>query len=326
MTTGFTGRVLVTGGSGYLARAIYEDARMGGWTERGEVQFTCYSRDERKQELLKAMYPEVHCVIGDLRDRDRLALIMRGHDTVIHAGALKYVPEAEYHPGEAIAVNVDGSRNVIAAARDAGVDTVIGISTDKAVRPVNVYGWTKVLMERLFLEAAAYDRNRKYVVARYGNVIGSTGSIIPKFRHALLQRQTVQLTSEQMTRFWMSPRDAVHAIKCAATQESGTIIARLCPGLSMTALIEYLAPAVGAPVPLYKVIGVRPGEKLNEALVAKGERGVTVEWGNHTYYLIQPGKPEATADYTSDNPVYRLSQDALNEALVQADKLEANQP
>lgn len=266
MSSFLSGRILVTGGAGYLGRAIYTAARRHKWGAR----FTCYSRDERKQELLRRRFPEVDCVIGDILDPYALRTAMIGHDAVIHAAALKYVPEAEQHVREAIRTNVHGTANALeAAAATSSVRTVIFISTDKAVAPLNVYGMTKALGERLVGEfARQWGSEKRAVAVRYGNVVGSTGSVIPLFRDLAREGKSFDLTSLEMTRFWMAPSDAVAAIQTGlAHGRSGEIIVELCRSLPMVELVNQLAGGKAD----YKVTGLRPGEKLHESLLTEAE-------------------------------------------------------
>src|SRR3990167_9075800 len=169
-------KVLVTGGAGFLGRGILREIAQG----RLDWDVTVYSRDEAKQEACHRRDRFARYVLGDVRDQERLAVAMAGHDAVVHAAALKVIPAAEVNAAECIAVNIGGSQSVVAAARRAGVRRVVGISTDKAVSPVNVYGATKMAMERLFSESSGAEA--EFACVRYGNVIGSTGSVIPLFK------------------------------------------------------------------------------------------------------------------------------------------------
>lgn len=323
------GKVLVTGGSGFLARAIYEWGQKQG---SAAPEFTCYSRDERKQELLGRQYPEVRCILGDVRDRDRLESALAGYDLVIHAAAVKYVPEAEWNVGEAVDVNVTGTRNVLWAARRARVPRVIGISTDKACSPRNVYGMTKGLLERLFAEAARLDTSAEYNVARYGNVVGSTGSTIPKFLRAIARVERIQLTDPDMTRFWMAPSEAVEAINLAASAmaRSGSVVAIACDAMRMGDLVQALA---GRGHPMIDVIGARPGEKAHETLIDADEWlrawSVGTTQGGLPAFGIAPPTTEPAAGavpgtnfrveaYRSDNPDRPFTAERLRDALDEA--------
>ena len=171
-------KVLVTGGAGFLGRGLLRHVKRDSL----DWEITVYSRDETKQDECRRRYPFARYVLGDVRDVDRLRTVMMGHDIVIHAGALKYIPEAEKNASECVSVNVGGTQAVMRAAEAAGIKHVVGISTDKAVQPVNVYGCSKMAMERLFADTAQFEGGPEFVCVRYGNVVGSTGSVIPLFK------------------------------------------------------------------------------------------------------------------------------------------------
>lgn len=273
-----TGRVLITGGAGFLGRGIMRRAAQ----ERWPVQFTVYSRDEYKQSLCKLMFPQARYVLGDIRDEGLLTVAMAGHDTVIHAGALKYIPEAEINVSECISVNVEGSACVISAARHAGVKRVVAVSTDKAVNPINVYGMTKALMERLFMEA----RDRYVTIftsCRYGNVVGSTGSVIPVFQRQLNDLGRITVTDPNMTRFWISVDEAVDLIDFALDSERipGSVTVPRPRSMKLSDVAEAIAQ--GRPI---KVIGPRLGEKQHEQLIAAHESIHTVI--HESYYEVIP--------------------------------------
>ncbi len=280
-----TGRVLVTGGSGFIARALYLAAREGNWP----VQFTALSRDDHKHARLSQRFPEVQFVAGDIRmDTERLAWLLGGHDVVIHAAASKHVDLAELAAWETVDVNINGSRNVAQAAIIARVPKVIGISTDKACGP-STYGITKAVMERMFVEADRFS-DTQFTVVRYGNVVGSTGSAVPKFRAQVAAGEPIRVTDLRMTRFWMGWREAVDTIVYGLMQTPGACIAVPKPramslhGLALTALgrTEYGPLPEGAVV----VDGVRPGERMHEELVS-WEESPRVE-KRSTYYIIHP--------------------------------------
>lgn len=219
-------------------------------------------------------------MLGDVRDRDRLETAMLGHDIVIHAAAIKYIPEAEYNVEETIKVNVDGSRNVIQAARIAGVEQVVNISTDKAAQPVNTYGMTKALAERSFSEPAG---GPLYKSVRYGNVIGSTGSVIPLFQRQKRELGRLTVTDPQMTRFWMSPDEAIDCILFALEYgEPGGIIVPRPRSMS----IGDLAATIAGDLPI-SVIGARPGEKLHEELI-HWQESVRVKTHGRDFYELLP--------------------------------------
>src|SRR3990172_11612508 len=256
-----SGNTFVSGGAGYLGRAILRRAQREQWP----CTFTLYSRDEERLWNAKDRFGKlVNCVLGDVRDQHNLNIAMRGHKNVIHAAAIKFIPEAEANVFETVKTNVDGSRNVMRAAVRAGVERVVAISTDKAALPANTYGMTKVLMERMFAEANAWG-NTRFVAVRYGNVVGSTGSIIPIFKHQKEKYGRVKVTDENMTRFWLSADEAIDLILLAlarAEELPGRIFVPRCGAMYIKDLAQLLAG--GCPI---DVIGIRPGEKLHEDLV-----------------------------------------------------------
>ena len=274
---GLSGRVLITGGSGFLGRAILRRAARENWPAR----FTIYSRDETKQWELKHRYPNANCLLGDVaRDLPRLIAAMAGHDTVIHAAAVKYIPEAEKNVFETVEVNVTGSLNVALAAHAAGVAMVVGISTDKACAPLNLYGATKMVMERAFAEANRLGPTR-YVTVRYGNVVGSTGSVIPLFRRQLGESGRISVTDPRMTRFWLGVDQAIDLILWAAEGAGvfpGHTFIDACPAMSIVELAGAVyarwcadqGREVDARMPI-DFVGIRPGEKLTEQLFNEQE-------------------------------------------------------
>jgi FlaA1/EpsC-like NDP-sugar epimerase len=224
--------------------------------------------------------------IGDVRDRERLKRAMHGVDVVIHAAALKQIPSCEYNPFEAIQTNINGTKNVIDAAIDCGVKQVIAISTDKAVNPINLYGATKLCAEKLVVQANVYGHPRGTVcaVVRYGNVIGSRGSVIPLFR-AQRQSGKVTVTDRGMTRFWIRLEQGVEfAIRCAGIAQGGEIFVPKIPSMRMIDLAETIAP--GCQI---EIIGIRPGEKLHEILISEDESRQAVEYDD--MFVLEPLYP-----------------------------------
>lgn len=275
------GKWFVTGGSGFLARGIYRRAEHENWP----CTFTCYSRDEEKQVKVAARYGDrVACILGDVRDLHHMSGHMWDHDGVIHTAAVKFVPEAERNVLECVKVNVGGSQNVIRVAGKERVPKVVGISTDKACQPVNVYGMTKGLMERAFAEANRFGTRTRLVTVRYGNVIGSTGSIIPMFQQQLAEKGRVTVTDPDMTRFWLSIDQAIDLILLAmeqAEERPGAVFIPKCRAMRIGDLADLLAG--GAPV---DVIGARPGEKMHEALIHFQESTRVEDMGD--YYILEP--------------------------------------
>lgn len=251
------GNVLITGGAGFLGQGIISIAREFGW----DCKITVYSRDEEKQWRLRHKYPEVSCILGDVRDPDGLLSACAGRDVVIHAAAVKFVPEAEYNVLETVAVNVNGTRNVALACERGGVGVAVFVSTDKACLPVNLYGATKMVGEKIWSDLGLKSTTTKFVTARYGNVIGSTGSLVPLFQRQLATKGRVSVTNPAMTRFFMTYDDALGCILSAMTQQSGVIVGAKCQKKSIG---DIAAMVAGAAV---DIIGARPGEKVHETLL-----------------------------------------------------------
>lgn len=273
-------RVFMTGGAGFLGRAIMSRAAD---LYPGQFDFTIYSRDEGKHARARHEFPDARYVLGDIRDPVLLEAAMAGHDTVIHAGAMKYVPEGERNVSEAIAVNVQGSKNVCTAAIRTGVRRVVGISTDKACRPVSVYGMTKLLMERLFQEADAMTDHCWFNLVRYGNVVSSTGSVIPLFRRQA-REGTMTLTNPAMTRFWLRIADAVDLVWAAMEEkEGGTVLIPRLRSFTMMGVASACAilevGVDGDRQVARKLIGQRFGEKIHEELLSPVETIYTQKVG-----------------------------------------------
>src|SRR5215471_8094986 len=249
--------ILVTGGTGsfgqQFARVMLRDYH--------PQKLIVFSRDELKQHEMRVNgldHPSLRFFLGDVRDVDRLRRAMQGVDIVVHAAALKQVPAAEYNPIEAVMTNIIGARNVVDAALDCGVKKVLALSTDKAVNPSNLYGATKLVAEKLFVQANAYSGAgpTRFSCVRYGNVVGSRGSVIPLF---MAQRKTgrITVTDPGMTRFWLTLEQGVRFVTRAIEQMmGGEVFVPKLPSMSLTDLIKALAPNCEI-----KPIGIRPGEK-----------------------------------------------------------------
>ena len=276
--------ILITGGTGSIGRTL---AKILLYYDPERI--IIFSRDELKQHEMRQSgfnLPVYRFFIGDVRDQKRLRRAFRGVDVVIHAAALKQVPACEYNPLEAVKTNVGGAENIIEAAIDAGVSKVIALSTDKAVNPINLYGATKLVAEKLFVQANAYSGGdgTKFSCVRYGNVIGSRGSVIPIFEE---QAKTgiVTITDEQMTRFWITQPAAAHfIIGCLDFMRGGEVFVPKIPSMRITDLAKEVAPHAAQ-----RVSGIRPGEKLHEVLVSSDETRNTLELDE--MYIIQPNYP-----------------------------------
>lgn len=277
--------ILITGGTGsfgkYFTRYVMEhyDPR----------KIIIYSRDEFKQWMMQNEFKEyedkLRFFIGDVRDQERLRRAFEGVDYVIHAAALKQVPACEYNPNEAIKTNIHGAMNVIEASLDAGVKKVVALSTDKAVNPVNLYGGTKLVSDKLFVAANAYVGNKdvNFSIVRYGNVAGSRGSIIPLFRDIIAKGGTeLPITDVRMTRFWISLEEGIELVIKALEEAKGgeTFISKI-PSFKITDLAEAMMP--GCKI---KEIGIRPGEKLHEIMVTTEDSFTTYEYDRH--FIVYP--------------------------------------
>jgi UDP-N-acetylglucosamine 4,6-dehydratase len=264
--------ILVTGGTGSFGRA-FVDYMLANISSNDSIRV--FSRDEQKQEVMKRALDDsrVRFLLGDVRDHNRVERAMRGVDIVVHAAALKIIPIGEYNPDEVIKTNVMGSHNVIEAAVDAGVKSVICISSDKAVAPVNLYGNTKACMEKLALLANQYSRNTAISVVRYGNVIGSRGSILTLLR-TQAQNGGLQITHKDMTRFWITlPQACELVLRAIASQRGGEIYVPKLKSTSVLDLCHTLYP--GAAV---SYTGLRPGEKMHEWLSNEYEQLIDEGW------------------------------------------------
>jgi UDP-N-acetylglucosamine 4,6-dehydratase len=276
--------VLVTGGTGSFGQAFVRRLL----DEGNAAKIIVLSRDEQKHYSMQQDFtdPRLRFFVGDVRDKQRLMRALNGVDVVIHAAAMKHVPIAEYNPIEAIRTNIDGAANLIDAAIDRGVRQVVALSTDKAASPVNLYGATKLCMEKLFVAANSYvgPGETRFDLVRYGNVVGSKGSVVPLF---LRQRETgeLTLTEPSMTRFWIGMDRAVDLVMLALKEgRGGELFIPKLPACTVEALAEAIAP--DAPK---KVIGIRPGEKLHETLITEDEARGALEY--ERYYVIEPNYP-----------------------------------
>lgn len=286
MTLDLNGRtLLVTGGTGSFGTAF--TARL--LEEYPDVTLRIFSRDELKQSEMATRFdhdPRLRFFVGDIRSRERLSRATKGVDYVIHAAAMKQVPACEYNPFEAIQTNVLGSQHIVDSAIDNGVQTVVALSTDKAVNPVNLYGATKLCEEKLVVQGNAYaaGSDAKLCCVRYGNVVGSRGSVVPVFREQIATGR-LTITDERMTRFWITLDEAVDLVLFALEQtEGGEVFVPKIPSMRVVDLAEAMAP--GMPT---DVIGIRPGEKLHESLLTADEARHSVDAG--AVYVVLPEHP-----------------------------------
>lgn len=276
--------VLVTGGTGSFGKRFTRMA-LDRYTPQ---KIIIYSRDEFKQwQMAQDFQGEsaLRFFIGDVRDKDRLKRALSGVDYIIHAAAIKQVPTCEYNPFEAIKTNIHGAQNVIDAALDCGVRKVVALSTDKAVNPINLYGGTKLVSDKLFIAANAYSGKdgATFSVVRYGNVAGSRGSVIPFFRKQIEDGATaLPITDYRMTRFWISLDEGVNLVLKALYEAKGgeTFISRI-PSFKITDLAQAMLPGCDMPE-----VGIREGEKLHEIMVTREDSSTTYEYAKH--YIVYP--------------------------------------
>jgi UDP-N-acetylglucosamine 4,6-dehydratase len=275
--------ILITGGTGSFGKAFVSRV-LRDFDPRRVVVF---SRDELKQYELRQVFgddPRLRWFIGDIRDRDRLRRAMHGIDHVVHAAALKQVDTAEYNPFEYVQTNVSGSQNVIEAAIDCGVRKVVALSTDKASSPINLYGATKLVADKLFVSAnhyAAHHETRLSVV-RYGNVMGSRGSVIPFFARLAAEGRSLPITDKRMTRFWITLDQAVgFVLDSFGLMHGGELYVPRIPSMRIVDLAQAVAP--DSPV---HEIGIRPGEKLHEEMIAPDDSHRTVRLADR--YVVMP--------------------------------------
>ena len=290
--------VLVTGGTGSFGKKFTELMLK----EYHPKKLVIFSRDELKQHEMRVSGlddPRLRFFIGDVRDADRLRRAMTGMDIVVHAAALKQVPACEYNPIEAVMTNVMGARNVIEAALDMEVKKVIAISSDKAVSPVNLYGATKLVAEKLFVQGNSYSGAgpTRFSCVRYGNVVGSRGSVIPLFLEQRINGK-VTITDQRMTRFWLTLDQGVRfVIRCIEQMHGGEVFVPKIPSMNIMDLTKAMAPNCTV-----ETIGIRPGEKLHELLISEDEVRQTLELDD--MYVIKPAHPWwKTENYVNGRPL-----------------------
>lgn len=315
--------VLVTGGTGSFGRSFIRQVL----EDHEPARVVVFSRDELKQyELRQSIGSDdrMRFFLGDVRDRERLRRALSGVDVVVHAAALKQVDTAEYNPGEFVRTNVLGSENVIEAAIDAGVERVVALSTDKASSPANLYGATKLTADRLFISSNHYAQagGTRFAVVRYGNVMGSRGSVIPLFRGIAARGGPIPITDFRMTRFWITLPQAVRFVIFALGDMSGgELYVPRIPSMRVVDLAEAIAPGMEV-----IEIGMRPGEKLHEEMISVADARMTVE--RDDCYIVRPtvalwggfreasGTPVAEGfTYTSDRNSQWLQPDDLRALL-----------
>ncbi|MEP7242280.1 MAG: UDP-N-acetylglucosamine 4,6-dehydratase (inverting) [Gammaproteobacteria bacterium] len=280
----FNGKsILITGGTGSFGRQYVKTI-----LQRFEPKkLIIYSRDELKQFEMEQDFhaPCMRYFIGDVRDRDRLVQALNGVDFVIHAAALKQVPAAEYNPMECIKTNIHGAENVIHAALANDVEKVIALSTDKAASPINLYGATKLVSDKLFVAAnnVAGGHRTRFSAVRYGNVVGSRGSVVPFFKRQIANGEDhLPITDPAMTRFWITLQQGVDfVLKNFERMHGGEIFVPKIPSVKVVDLAKAMAPQLP-----HRIVGVRPGEKLHEVMCPADDSHLTLEFDDH--YVIRP--------------------------------------
>jgi UDP-N-acetylglucosamine 4,6-dehydratase len=275
--------ILITGGTGSFGKEAIRTI-LSRFKPRRLIVF---SRDEFKQFEMQQTFndPAMRYFLGDVRDQDRLKRAMDGVDFVIHAAALKQVPAAEYNPMECVKTNIHGAESVINAAIDCGVQKVIALSTDKAANPVNLYGATKLVSDKLFVAGNSMvgPRKTRFAVVRYGNVVGSRGSVIPFFKKLMTEGvKELPITDPKMTRFWITlPQGVEFVLNSFQRMQGGEIFVPKIPSMRITDLTDALHPGIP-----HKVVGIRPGEKLHEVMCPADDSHLTLEFGDH--FVIRP--------------------------------------
>lgn len=324
-------KVVVTGGTGSLGKVLVRRLLTG---EIGlPRQITVFSRDEAKQHSMRLVFQKLRAPtdeviyhnferilqfqIGDVRDLHSVSTVLRDADVIFNAAALKQVPSCEYFPFEAVQTNIVGAENIIRAIRESHlkVDTVVGVSTDKACKPVNVMGMTKALQERLFVRANLDGENTRYICVRYGNVLASRGSVIPLFHEQIRHGGPVTITTSDMTRFLLSLEQAVDTIFAAVREgRAGETYIPRVPSARVTDVAQVL---IGDRKIETTVTGIRPGEKVHEILVSEEEAHRTYARGD--YYVIQPMLPELLSDFKGEEALgreYSSADNVMNAAEV----------
>jgi len=329
-------KILITGGTGSLGNALTQRL-----LEQGADTIRIFSRNESKQLEMESKFNDdrLRFLIGDVRDYERLERAVEDIDIVFHAAALKHVPVIEYNPFEAIKTNILGSQNVINACLHENIDRAVCVGTDKAVSPLNTYGATKLLMEKLFVTAKNYlkkERHQtKFIALRYGNVLGSSGSVIPKFIDQIRNKEKLTITDSSMTRFSISMNEALDFILKATEIGKGSEI--FVPKLKAYSILDVknaLFELLGETEE--QVVGIRPGEKLDEVLINKDEMKYTWEYQN-MYMVINPSvqqhmpslldefsekKKIETMDVYSSDLVEKISKDNLKKIFTDSKLLD----
>ena len=286
--------ILITGGTGSFGQKFVETL----FSRHSDMErVVIFSRDELKQfEMAQIFprnkYPQIRFFLGDVRDKDRVRRALEGIDTVVHAAALKQVPAAEYNPFEFIKTNIIGAENVIEGCLDQGVRQVVALSTDKAAAPINLYGATKLCSDKLFVAANNMKGKRdiRFSVVRYGNVLGSRGSVIPYFLKMKKENRPIPITDERMTRFSITLKEGVDLVlKALDLMNGGEIFVPRIPSVRIVDLAEAIAPGAKR-----EIVGIRPGEKIHEEMITETDGPNTIEYDD--YFTIMPTVPAGVSN------------------------------
>ena len=322
--------LLITGGTGSFGQAFVKNI-LDHWAPNRIIIF---SRDELKQYHMEQTIPKEHkdrvrFFIGDVRDPERLELAMREVDIVIHAAALKQVPAAEYNPFECVKTNIHGAENVVKASLRAGVSKIVSLSTDKAASPINLYGASKLASDKIFVAAnnISGSQDTRFSVVRYGNVIGSRGSVIPYFKQLITNGvESLPITHPEMTRFWITLQQGVNfVLSSLSIMNGGEIFVPKIPSMKVVDIAKTLAPDLN-----HNIVGIRPGEKLHETMITIDDGRTTLELKDR--YVIEPafafwsnahlksssdvGPVDENFEYSSNNNTEWLSVDDLNQMIM----------
>lgn len=277
--------ILITGGTGSFGKK-FTSILLDRYKPK---KLIIYSRDELKQSDMQQQfkaYDNIRFFIGDVRDKERLLMAFRDVDFVLHAAALKQVPAMEYNPAEAIKTNTLGAINIIDAAIERGVKKVVALSTDKACNPINLYGATKLCSDKLFIAGNSYagKENTRFSVVRYGNVVGSRGSVVPFFA-SKIKDGVIPITDKRMTRFFITLEQAVDfVIRCFDIMQGGELFVPKIPSVRIMELAKVMAPHCKT-----KIVGIRPGEKLHEVMISEDDSRNALEFKG--YYIVKPSFP-----------------------------------
>lgn len=319
---GLSGRIFVTGGTGSLGKATLLLAEREGWN----AEFIIFSRDEAKQSKLRKQFPQHTYILGDVAKKDDVRSSVRGirPKYILHYAAYKMIPSSQVNSNATIWTNIVGSQNVVEAALEYGVNKVIASSTDKACQSINFYGASKLIMEGVFQDANKWGTT-SFHLARYGNVVSSNSSVVPFFREQIAKGGPVTITDLQMTRFWISLREAVDLILRASKTSPGVIVVPKAPVMSVWDVANCLIGETGKGGQVkIQTIGIRAGEKIHESMVSEAESYHTEEGENH-FYIYPPNSKVKTHDvpfsYTTENASRELTDDGFLELIRESKEL-----